>query len=410
MQLRIDALLHDLHTRQADILAAIDADPLLIKRTSGDLVLANASKLLYTPTQPRHLYAKGIVYRRGPYRLVSLPLLKIYNVGERDVGAGELAAIASEPGTHLRFLRKLDGSLVQAFRYEGRTVLTTRGMIEGARLRHEEDDSFVPGFDFLAGAREISTRRYPALIDNPTCLEGRTLLFELIHPQAPHVTNYGGREDLVLHACFDHGRFKYVAYPELQDIATKFGLAVVDALTPSGHTFAEQIESLLTSLAGTDEEGSVVCFEREGHVTYRVKVKTPEYLRLMRLMAFCTYARTVELIDSSGSATWEDLKTALQSLGSDRVPEEVLSSYREHWSRWEAYLADLSRIAAWAEAQKAEIEALIGGPGLSDRKAYAREATRRKLPGLLFAALDGRLDRARLRKMLPDPDEAAQMP
>ncbi len=402
MQLRIDALLHDLRTREADILAAIDADPLLLKRTSGGLVLANASAKLYTPTEPHHLYAKGIVYRRDPYRLVSLPLLKIYNVGERGMTAVELADIAAEPGMHMRFLRKLDGSLLQAFRADGRVWLTTRGMIEGARIR-EEDDSRVPGFDFLAGARQIATEKYPALLDDPACLEGRTLLFELIHPLAPHVTNYGGRADLVLHACFDHARFQYIGYPELTELAARFGLHAVDAFSPAGATFAEQIDALLASLAGTDEEGSVVCFERDGHVTYRVKIKTPEYLNLMRLMAFCTYARTVEVIDAAKAETWDQLKAALQEQGRGLVPEEVLVFYKEHWDAWEAYLADLSRLAAWAAARRADIEAITGG---GDRKAYAAEAMRRRHPGLLFAALDGRLDRARMRKMIPTPEDA----
>src|SRR6187402_3142786 len=115
MELRLDRLLADLRTSPADVLAAIDADPLLVKRESGGLVLANASQLLYTPQQQHQLYAKGIVYRRAPYRLVSLPLIKIYNVGERGMSAAELSSIAGEPDVRLRFLRKLDGSLIQVF-------------------------------------------------------------------------------------------------------------------------------------------------------------------------------------------------------------------------------------------------------------------------------------------------------
>src|SRR6185437_3730257 len=99
---------------------AIDTDPLLLKRTSGELVLANPSRALYTPQATHQLYAKGIVYRRSPYRLVSLPLVKIYNLGERDVTVNELAALCAEPNVHMRFLRKIDGSLIQVFRHDGR--------------------------------------------------------------------------------------------------------------------------------------------------------------------------------------------------------------------------------------------------------------------------------------------------
>src|SRR5437764_1324318 len=106
MHLRLDHLLAELRESTPGILEAIDADPLLVKRTSGELVLANATKALYTPQAQHQLYAKGIVYRRSPYRLVSLPLIKIYNAGERDVTVADLAAIAAEPGVRLRFLRK----------------------------------------------------------------------------------------------------------------------------------------------------------------------------------------------------------------------------------------------------------------------------------------------------------------
>ena len=162
MELRLDRLLADLRHRPAAVLAAIDADPLLIKRESGGLVLANASKALFTPQEQHQLYAKGVVYRRDPYRLVSLPLIKIYNVGERDVTVAQLATLAEETDVRLRFLRKMDGSLLQVFRFDDRVWFTTRGMLEGARWRFdEEDEDRAPDFDYLAAARLMAQERYP---------------------------------------------------------------------------------------------------------------------------------------------------------------------------------------------------------------------------------------------------------
>src|SRR5437868_5327855 len=156
MELRVDRLLNDLRADPGAILSAIDTDPLLIRRTSGDLVLANASQELFTPQAQHQLYAKGIVYRRDPYRLVSLPLIKIYNVGERDVTVADLAGLMDEPDARLRFLRKMDGSLIQVFREDGRMYFTTRGMIEGARGRWDErDEDNIPEFDFLGEARRL---------------------------------------------------------------------------------------------------------------------------------------------------------------------------------------------------------------------------------------------------------------
>ncbi len=415
MELRLDHLLAELRRNQEDILAAIDADPLLLKRTSGELVLANASQALYTPQAQHQLYAKGIVYRRDPYRLVSLPLIKIYNVGERDVTVAELARLAEQPDVRLRFLRKLDGSLIQVFRAEGRVWFSTRGMLEGARWRagDEVDDDQVADFDYLGTARQLARQGCPAVLDEPALLEGRTLIFELIHPQARKITNYGGRADLTLIACFDHRRFAYLDADALAGLARAHALPVVDALAPAGNNLEEQIDALLASLAGTDEEGSVVCFERHGEVVYRVKVKSPDYLQLMRLMAFCTYERTVELLDAHPEVTsWEGLRALLQQQGKERVPEEVLGYYRQHWERFQAYLADLRRLREWAERACAAVDARIGGRAAREagayRKAFATEAVKLPLASLVFAALDGRLDLARLRKSVRNEREVRE--
>jgi hypothetical protein len=412
MELRLDRLLNELRERPHDILAAIDADPLLIKRTSGELVLANASQLLFTPQAPHQLYAKGIVYRRDPYRVVSLPLIKIYNVGERDVTVSDLARLGEEPGVRVRFLRKIDGSLVQVFRADGQVWFSTRGMLEGARWRFDpEDEDRAADFDFVAQARRLAGERYPRLLEDGPLLEGRTLVFELIHPQVRKVTSYGGRADLILLAYFDSRRFAYAPYPEVAALGQAHGLSVVDALSPRGATLTEQVDDLLASLAGTDQEGSVVNFERGDEVIYRVKVKSPDYLRLMRLMSNCTYDATVQMLDANPHLQgWPAVEAFLQAQGRDKVPEEVLGFYRQHHERFTSYLNDLERLRQWAADVCRAIDAELGGregkAPAAYRKAFAARASAYPMPGLLFAALDGRLDLSRLRQTVRSPQEA----
>jgi hypothetical protein len=416
MELRLDHLLRELRDRAEEILAAIDRDPLLLKRESGPLVLANASKALFTPQGRHHLYAKGIVYRRDPYRLVSLPLVKIYNVGERDVTVADLAGLSTD-GARVLFLRKLDGILVQAFRAVGRAWLTTRGMIEGAVPPRggafAEGEPLRAEFDYLAAVRRLAERRYPRLFDEPAALEGRTLVFEFLHPEARIVTNYGDREDLVLLAAFEHARHRYLPHAELLALAGAHGLTAVDALAPRGGSLPEQIADLLGSLVGTDQEGSVLNFERGDEVVYRVKVKSPDYLRLTRQMALCTYDRTVELADSvDGLRSWEELEASLKGAGAEEVPEELLPYYREHYERFAAYLADCERLRQWAEEAAGRLEAELGGRASRDprefRKAFAARAVSCPHTGLIFAALDSRLDLARVRSYAATPQEAAR--
>jgi hypothetical protein len=413
MELRLDRLLHKLRENPTAILEAIDCDPLLLKRESGPLVLANASQALYTPQEEHQLFAKGVVYRRQPYHLVSLPLVKIYNLGERDVTIADLAALAEEPHVRLRFLRKIDGSLIQVFHHDGRVWFTTRGMIEGARLHAGRDNGEDSSdFDYIGTARRLAVERYPRLLD-ADWLEGRTLIFELIHPLVKKVTNYGERTDLILLGCLDTRRLSYAPYPEVADLAERYGLSLVDALSPPGETLSQQIENLLAALAGTDQEGSVLQFENAQEVVYRVKVKSPDYLRLMRAMAECTYESLVALMDDNPHLTsWEQVEAFLKARGREAVPEEVLSFYRQHYERFTAYLADCERLRQWAIQMHDQIDRQLGGRDGKDaasyRKSYATLATRSPCANLLFAALDGRLDRDRLRRLIRDTEQARQ--
>ncbi len=416
MNLRLDHLLDDLRTNGADILRAIDTDPLLVKRQSGALVLANAGGALFTPQQQHQLFAKGIVYLRDPFRLVSLPLVKIYNLGEKSVSAADLAGIASEPGNaRLHFLQKLDGTLLQRFQHDGRVYFTTRGMIEGGPCYGSQDEDAsarAANFDFLGTARRLAQAKYPALCEARPEFENVTLVFEFLHPETRVITNYGEREDLVLLACFDRTDHRYRTFTEVKELASAHALVHVDEFAPPGNTIGEQIESLLASIAGTDHEGTVITIEHGHRVVYRVKVKGPDYLRVLKLVVTCTYDRTVELIDAHPHwKEWADVEAHLRSLGREQVPEEVLGFYREHYDVYASYIADCERLRDWACARGAEVrkeaeaEAGIGNDRLL-RKCFAARAVKMPLKPLLFAALNGRLDISAVRQFARSPAEA----
>jgi hypothetical protein len=411
MELRLDRLLAALREHTAAILEAIDRDPLLLKKESGGLVLANASQELFTPRAEHQLYAKGIVYRRDPYRLVSLPLIKIYNLGEHNVSTGDLADVLSEAALCVHFLRKIDGSLIQVFRADGRVWFTTRGMIEGARGRGQDREESRPDFDYLGTARRLAEQQCPALFRDPALLDGRTLLFELIHPAAQKVTNYGDRRELILLTGFDHARGEYLPYPRVAALAAEHGLPFVDALAPQGQTLAERIANLLAALAGTDQEGSVLEFARADAVVYRVKVKSPDYLQLMRALAECTYDRTVGYLDANPHLTsWEEFEAFLKDQGREAVPEELLPFYRQHYEEFRVYLEQCEWMRRWALCVQEELNARLGSregkEPAAHRKAFAALAGTYPHSGLIFAALDGRLDLTRIRKQFGTLREA----
>lgn len=414
MELRIDRLLQRFRLAPEEIIAAIDNDPLLTRRQSGDFVLANASKLLFTPREEHHLFAKGIVYRRAPFELVSLPLLKIYNLGEKEILPRHLLPLLHEAEgvgeTRLHFLRKYDGTMIQRFQWGGKVYLTTRGMIEGAPLtgfepQDDENQGKLSHFDYLGTARRLAERKYPALLEPLPGLEKLTLVFEFIHPESRIITNYGDLEDLILHSVFDRESYRYLPLGELQ-LARAYGFRVVDAYHPRGTSLEDRIDDLLTSLVGTDEEGAVLVFEHDHRVVYRAKVKSPEYLRLLRLMVQCNYPRTVEMLDTFESLPgWETFRALLEKQGSEKVPEEVLEEYRAHYDRFVNYLSVCERIR---EETQGEYDAIhrelnlesIGEPR-ERRKAFAARVTSSPRKSLLFSAFDRRLTLSRVREFHP---------
>jgi len=417
MNLRLDHLLEELRDRGTAILAAIDADPFLVRRQAGSLVLTNAGGALFTPQEAHQLFAKGLVYCRDPFRVVSLPLVKIYNLGEKSVSVADIAGLAAEPDARLHFLHKLDGTLIQRFQHDGRVYFTTRGMIEGGPavgVQDEDAPESAKNFDFLGTARKVAARLYPALCEARPELDGLTLVFEFLHPETRVITNYGEREDLVLLACFDRHDFRYRTYREVRELAAAHNLTVVDEFSPAGSTLAEQIDSLLAAIAGTDQEGTVITIEHGHRVVYRVKVKSPDYLRVLKLVVTCTYARTAEMIDANPAlCDWAFFETHLRGLGREQVPEEVLGFYREHHDSHAAYLADCERLRAWG----AETAARVLGEAKAEagdadrrllRKCFAARAVTLPLRPLLFASFDGVLTLPTVRKIASTPSEAKE--
>jgi len=131
----------------------------------------------------------------------------------------------------------------------------------------------------------------------------------------------------------------------------------------------------------------------------------------MRQMALCTYDRTVALLAANPQVqTWTDLEAFLKATGKDEMPEELLPYYREHYERHSAYVDACEQLRAWAEGVARRLEAEVGGRSALEprlfRKVFAARATGYPHSGLIFAALDGRLDLNRVREYVATLPEA----
>lgn len=420
-ELRLDRMLARLAQEPRPLLQAVAQDEKLLRRSPQQpelsaLVLANASKLLFTPEAAHQLYAKGLIYRSDTWQPVSVPYIKMYNYGERQDAAKLANELAGAEGVQMVLAEKLDGTMIQTFSTAGqglgepRVLITTRGVMEGVDL-----GGAPMGFDYLAQTRQMLQGQTPAALD-PQRVAGLTLLWELIHPDARVVTDYGERREVVLTGVVDwRGALpRYLPRAELVALAQELGAPVSLERVLPGDTLAEKIEALALELEGTDEEGVVITFEGPGEggqpcVLHRVKVKSPSYLRLMRLFAYCTYDRTREFLENNpGLTDWPSFKAFLLSQGSQEVPEEVLGGYRAHFEVWHGYRHQVRLLVQDAQRRYQAWVAQNGAPVREEdpaaygvwRRDLALWVKQRygALAWLLFAAADGRLDEGFLDK------------
>lgn len=338
-------LLGQLRDNEEDVLYLIDTDDMLNKREHDNgLLIANASKGLFEPEYEHQFYSKGIVYQTDPYRLVSLPLVKMHNHGRREFSDKVSRRYENESGVRFVYPEKMDGTMIQLFEHEGETYFTTRSVLEGTGADLEEGD-----FPFIGEARRIASEKYPQLL-NPEFLKGKTLVFELIHPDNRIVTNYGDREALVLLSVFDLNTFEYWTNDDVIEFAVQNGLDRFEILIESDD-FQKGVDKIIAKLEDADNlpEGSIVCFEKDGQIVHRVKVKTQEYLKYHRLKFQCTLKSVVEMLWNQPELhDWDAFNEYLQD--NLLTEEEVEQFYREHFDTFMEWYRECKQLRAKAKA------------------------------------------------------------
>lgn len=327
----IDYLMERFKNNEEDFLYLIDIDEdLKTRETEDGLVIANASKGLFEPEYEHQFFAKGIVFERDPYRLVSLPLIKMHNHGCREF-SDEISE-RYQDDAKVVFVEKMDGTMIQAFNRDHELILTTRSVIEGAEDGIEEGD-----FDYLGEARKLAEDI------NLTHMikDHETFIMEFIHPENRIVTNYGEEKKLTLLSVFDRDEMRYLTSGEVKEIEGKWGIPAADVFFETDN-LEDGVARIHEELGPQDNipEGAVVCFEKDGRVVHRVKVKTMEYLRLHRLKFQCTYSSVVEMIwNKPELQNWERFQNHLKK--NDLTDEEILEFYQDHFGKFMDYLSDV---------------------------------------------------------------------
>lgn len=279
---------------------------------------------------------------------VARPMDKFFNLGQAP-GPG----MADLPPGPMEVTDKMDGSLIIAYRWDGRLHACTRG-------------------SFVSDQARWATELLEDLDGGWDAFDTWTFCFEFISGRRNRVVvNYGDADGLVLIAARDIQTAAAAPHATLEYFAGRLGVPVVPLREMSMQILAAEAER------ATGIEGWVLHWPTEG---VRVKIKTSEYIALHRLISGLSPGRVRDTLMEHGSV--DTLAMAL--------PDEFAHEVRTIGGALEAHVAsETARLAAVHADLLAEVGPVTDAAG---RKAYALAARSRRPADIprLFRLLDGK--------------------
>ena len=271
--------------------------------------------------------------------IVARPFRKFFNIEEGK----------HTPTSKFEVYEKMDGSLGIMFYYRGEWHYASRG-------------SFTS--DQAIKFKEIFESKYKTSHLTIT----NTYLFEIIYPENRIVVDYNGMKDVIM-----LGEIHNVSGEELD---LKYWENSIFNVVKRYDGISDY--STLKGMVNDNAEGFVVRFSNGD----RMKVKGEEYIRLHKVMTNLSTTAVWEVLANGGS-----MNTLLKD-----VPDEFYSKIKEY----ELSLITTKMNFVWDVRD--EFLMIVAQLGIDsnenltsdDRKAFAKEATQYKYPGLLFSLLDGK--------------------
>jgi len=335
-------------------------DPILLnkmwKEVEAGRVTAssNGSLTLFKYTQETHIkdlwndvnrQARGIIFATDG-TIVARPFAKFFNLHERPDTHPD--ALPWSEGVEI--YEKVDGSCGTGYRKDGRWKLATPGSMESDQALYGSQMLY----DYLGFKPRYNLEALPT-----DC----TPVFEIIYADNRIVVDYGSLEELVLLAIFEHNGVEW--HPRRVDqIAERCGFR-----RPKRYDI-----DLRGEIPFEDNSEGYVCRFGNG---FRVKVKSPTYLRIHRLLNHLSPKGVVELIRG------HEYRSTVEQL-----PKELAKDFDDVRAHVQGMF---NTILADAHGY---LNQMLEGVGTNvHRKLYA-EWIQAKVPnaecGFVFALLDGK--------------------
>jgi hypothetical protein len=361
----------------------------MVKEQDGGYLLIHPSRGKYDWELDELGFRSVVLAPNG--NVVSVGWPKFFNQGERSEHDAVIAEELS--GGQAVITHKHDGSLlIRSVLPDGRILFRTRDTFDGGK--------------FAPLAEAVAKEKYPALLD-PTFFPHGSLLFEYVGGGNQIVVRYEGDDDLIFLGAAEHGAVgsvRYVAYRDLDAIATPNGLRLVETYPWA----TDGISSVLGLVQNWDTAEGVVVRSADGQTL--LKIKSAWYFAQHALRWHMTYDAIVRFAIDGGILDTEHLSRALMQAGWDY---ETTKTAEIHFQRYLGQRARAGELKASAQAILAAFDAATNGTFADERarrKAFAArvfgpEASPeiRAMAGYLFLVYDGKeskLDETLLRKVI----------
>ena len=291
---------------------------------------------------------RGIILdSANDWNIVSFPFTKFFNYGE-----GHAAKI---DWSTARVQEKIDGSLMCLYWCENEWNVSSSGNPDAA--------GEVNGFLFTF--RDLFWKTWHAMgLKIGNCEHNTTYMFELTSPYnrvvVPHteakltligVRGPGGEKDVYNH---------YFSFP----VVREFSLTSLNAVLDS-----------FTVIDGVHQEGYVVVDSDFN----RIKIKHPQYVALHHIK------------DGLGGGFKSLVRIVQANEGS-----EFLTYFPEYKGDYDKVVADFTKLIDGLDEQyEIVFDACNGNRGKVNRKDFALQATKLRIPSYFFTRLDGKVDNVR---------------
>ena len=166
------------YLRQGHSLNSLRAEPYnLIINEEGDLAILKYNQLTSDFSEPMVKEARGIIFYKPTWDVVSLPFFKFFNYGE------PYADDIDE--TELHIYQKVDGSLAKVWYFEGSWRLSSNGVIDGSQVVLNNGINFQSLFIRALSSYGLDWYSFTSTLD-----KNYTYMYELATPDNKIVIQY----------------------------------------------------------------------------------------------------------------------------------------------------------------------------------------------------------------------------